>query len=78
MRVAEVVEPKERLKPLGVPGSSAQTPEGNVPVLHLHRNVHAGAVDDQVHQVIEHLAARHGEVFTFLNKELTRLSESKL
>ena len=78
MRVAEVVEPEERLMPLRVPGSSAQTPEGSVPVLHLHRHVHAGVVDDQARAIIERLAARHGEVFTFLNKEITRLSESEL
>jgi len=78
MSVAEVVEPEGRLMPVEILGMSAQASEGSVPVLHLHRHVHAWVVDSQARIVIERFAARHGEVFTFLNKESTRLSESKL
>ena len=60
MRVAEVMEPKGWLMPLGVLETSAQTLEGSVPVLHLHRHVHVGAVDDQACTMIERLVARHG------------------
>ena len=65
MSVVEAVEPEGRLMPVEILGTSAQASEGSVPVLHLHRHVHAGVVDDQARTIIERLAARHGRFSLF-------------
>ena len=62
--------------PLEIPGNLAQV--GMIPALHLHQHRYAGNVDDEARQVIARLAVQHGEVFTYLNGEITRLSESEL
>ena len=78
MRLAEVVELEGWLLPLVIPRTSAQTLKGIVSMLHLYRHVHTGVMDDQACEVIERPATQHGEIFTYLNKKIAHLLESKL
>ena len=68
-----MVEPDDWLT---VPVPETSSGGGQVPALHLHRHEHVSVtVDDKARAVIERLAERHGELFSYLHEEIHKLPE---
>ena len=61
-----------------IPETGIPSVQGPYPVLHLHRHIHAGVVDDEARSMITRLAEQHGEVFTYLHDQVGRAQESLL
>ena len=61
-----------------IPEAGIPAVEGPYPVLHLHKHIHAGVIDDEARTVITRLAEQHGEVFTYLHDQVSRAQESLL
>ena len=73
LQATSVVEPDDRL---AVPVPASSSVGGQVPALHLHRHEHVSVtVDDEARAVIERLAGRHGELFSYLHEEIRQLQE---
>ena len=71
-----VIEAESSLMIPQTPEAGIPAVEGPYPVLHLHRHVHAGVIDDEARVVISRLAEQHGELFTYLHDQVTRAQES--
>ena len=73
VQATSVVEPDDRLT---VPVPETSSGGGQVPALHLHRHQHVSVtMDDEARTVIERLAERHGELFSYLHEEIRQLQE---
>ena len=73
VQATSVAEPDDRLT---VPVPETSSGGGQVPALHLHRHQHVSVtVDDEARTVIERLAERHGELFSYLHEEIRQLQE---
>ena len=71
-----VIEAESSLMIPQTPEAGIPAVEGPYPVLHLHRHIHAGVIDDEARVVISRLAEQHGELFTYLHDQVTRAQES--